>query len=175
MSLQLSLADDISWQQPLTIRNAAGTRSPLCCPTSALMFATAQTCCCGYRAIRCVRDSRSKFVAGVSTSYGGGFGFHHVCNDGGINTYAGTPEFVQVCRFCPHAPAGISACTQAGANSSLCTALALQQQPSFPFPSGSKELTGLHRMQHNRRDCDKSHPAATHVLAHFLEPFKRAQ
>jgi hypothetical protein len=40
-----------------------------------------------YRALQCVRDARSKFVAGVGTSYGEGFGFRMVCNDGAQRTY----------------------------------------------------------------------------------------
>jgi hypothetical protein len=46
--------------------------------------------------MRCVRDIRSSFVAGISTSYGYAFGYHHVCNDGGVNTYIGLPGQAQV-------------------------------------------------------------------------------
>lgn len=46
-----------------------------------------------HRALQCVRDARSKFVAGVGTSYGDGFGFRNVCNDGAQTTYfAGDTE-----------------------------------------------------------------------------------
>jgi hypothetical protein len=53
------------------------------------------------RALKCQRDTRSQFVAGVSTSYGSveGFGFKDVCNDAGVGTYyvrAPAPEGIEV-------------------------------------------------------------------------------
>lgn len=42
--------------------------------------------------MRCTRDARSGFVAGVGTSYGEGFNFRDVCSDGGVNTFLTNTE-----------------------------------------------------------------------------------
>jgi len=49
-----------------------------------------------FRYLKCIRDSRTKFVAGVGTSYGEGFGVKNVCSDGGVSTFQGLPQFQEV-------------------------------------------------------------------------------